>query len=1006
MPPTQKADSDNPSGINRRHRSHYTHVERILKSIPSRERPNMADVAAGMLQRQMESLFDGGVVAGLSDRDLLERFIAQGDASAEAAFAAMVARHGPMVWGICRQVLRDRHQAEDAFQAVFLILARKSGSIRNADLLASWLYGVTLRVARRARRKSQRRLESESAGVSGCRTAMMLVQSEVPSVEAVAISSEHAAILHDEMARLPRVFRLPVVLHYLEGLTLDEIARRLNWRPGTVRSRLARARVKLRRQLMRRGVVLADGELAVVLGLRSMSGPLPSFLYDATIKAAVRVFSGHALQTAIPASVAALTQDVIRRMLVDRLRLVLVAILLLGSAAVGLGYLAHAQGQNRAPGTTAAGEPHAAATAGAPPAPAPGRMLITGRVLDPLSRPVPNATVMAYSHLRGSQDTVAGHGQSESSGSYRLDVPATSSQRHTAAGVLAIAPGFGAGWVEFHPDDQHHVADIVLQREQVIHGRLFELQGRPAAGVTVSVSAMRRVIERNLDPQREKTEGPIFWRDESNNFPGWPSPAVTDAAGRYTVHGIGRDVRAFLTVLDSRFAPQDIELETDGKADSKPLTLALQPAQFVSGRITYADTGKPMRDAWVNVRSLKEGITRAGRMYGSKTDTNGRYRVNTEPGETIDVYGVPPTGQPYLERSKRLPRPKGAVDYSVDLALPRGVLIRGKVSEQSSGKPIAGAIVTLNSHPKPPIEEMSSTDARSAEDGTFQLRAVPSPGYFAVQGPSTDYILQAMSYHQYFSGLPGGARIYAHAFLACDPKPATSELEVNFTLRTGVTIHGAVIGPDAQAVPETWLISRVVLGPLGGVREGWRANQHGLARNGRFEIHGLDPEIEVPVYFLEPNRKLGATAYFSGKSPRGGPVTVRLLPCGTAKARLVDLSGKPIAGFSAPWMTSMVVTPGPYPTNKARKDGVLLADQGRLPAVDPINYRKDPVSDAQGRITFPALIPGATYRIVDRTPFRGVEGPQVRKEFSVRPAENLELGDILIEKPEMRSGQN
>jgi DNA-directed RNA polymerase specialized sigma24 family protein len=91
----------------------------------------------------MESLFDGGVVAELSDSDLLERFIAQGDASAEAAFAAMVARHGPMVWGICRQVLRDRQQAEDAFQAVFLILARKSGSIRNADLLASWLYGVT-----------------------------------------------------------------------------------------------------------------------------------------------------------------------------------------------------------------------------------------------------------------------------------------------------------------------------------------------------------------------------------------------------------------------------------------------------------------------------------------------------------------------------------------------------------------------------------------------------------------------------------------------------------------------------------------------------------------------------------------------------------------------------------------------------------------------------------------------------------------------------------------------
>jgi hypothetical protein len=130
------------------------------------------------------------------------------------------------------------------------------------------------------------------------------------------------------------------------------------------------------------------------------------------------------------------------------------------------------------------------------------------------------------------------------------------------------------------------------------------------------------------------------------------------------------------------------------------------------------------------------------------------------------------------------------------------------------------------------------------------------------------------------------------------------------------------------------------------------------------------------------------------------------LPCVTARARLVDPGGKPVAGFSAPWMISMIVTPGPYPTNQARKEGTLLADEGRLPAVDPINYRKAPVSDAEGRITFPALIPGVTYRIVDRTTFRSVEGPQIRKEFTVHSGEDLELGDILIEKSEMRLGVN
>ena len=185
-----------------------------------------------------------------------------------------------------------------------------------------------------------------------------------------------------------------------------------------------------------------------------------------------------------------------------------------------------------------------------------------------------------------------------------------------------------------------------------------------------------------------------------------------------------------------------------------------------------------------------------------------------------------------------------------------------------------------------------------------------------------------------------------------------------------------MIGPDGQPVPDTWMISRVMLSPPGGMRQTWRGDQHGNARNGRFELHGLDPDAEVPVYFLEPNRKLGATAYFSGKSASGGPVTVRLQPCGTAQARLVDPDGKPVGGFSKPWLISMVVTPGPFAGNKARKEGLLLADEARLPRVDPINYEHDPVSDAQGRITFPALIPGATYRIIDRTPFRGPDGPQ------------------------------
>src|SRR5580700_1853233 len=121
----------------------------------------MAYAATGSVIRQIESLFEGSSVAGLTDRQLLERFIARRDSAGEAAFAALVHRHGPMVLDVCRQLLGDLHHAEDAFQAVFLVLARKAGVIRDPDLLGAWLYGVAVRTARKARSRLARLRRNE-----------------------------------------------------------------------------------------------------------------------------------------------------------------------------------------------------------------------------------------------------------------------------------------------------------------------------------------------------------------------------------------------------------------------------------------------------------------------------------------------------------------------------------------------------------------------------------------------------------------------------------------------------------------------------------------------------------------------------------------------------------------------------------------------------------------------------------------------------------------------------
>ncbi len=192
---------------------------------------------------------------------LLERFAADRD---EAAFEALVSRHGPMVLGTCRRMLADPHDVEDAFQATFLVLARKAGSIRDADRLGPWLHGVARRVAARSRALS----------------SPPEVASSEPAVEEPAVESpdllealELREVLDEELARLPEKYRAPLVLCYLEGLTHDEAAEHLRWPVGTVRSRLAGGRDRLRARLTRRGLAPSAAVPAVLPSAASIPKP-------------------------------------------------------------------------------------------------------------------------------------------------------------------------------------------------------------------------------------------------------------------------------------------------------------------------------------------------------------------------------------------------------------------------------------------------------------------------------------------------------------------------------------------------------------------------------------------------------------------------------------------------------------------------------------------------------------------------------------------------------------
>jgi len=187
------------------------------------------------------------------DAALLSRFVDAGD---EAAFAAIVERHGPVVLGVCRRVLGDPHAAEDAFQSVFYALARGAGRVRTAGALAAWLYGAAVRVALRTRRSRDR------AGRAAARATARRAADPLAEVT----GRELVAAVDEELARLPETYRAAVVLCCLDGLSQDEAARRLGCSPGALRGRLARGRERLRAQLARRGVALAAGLGAVLVG--------------------------------------------------------------------------------------------------------------------------------------------------------------------------------------------------------------------------------------------------------------------------------------------------------------------------------------------------------------------------------------------------------------------------------------------------------------------------------------------------------------------------------------------------------------------------------------------------------------------------------------------------------------------------------------------------------------------------------------------------------------------
>jgi RNA polymerase sigma factor (sigma-70 family) len=271
--------------------------------------------------------------AGLSDGQLLGCFVEQQD---KAAAAALVRRHGPMVWGVCRRVLRNDHDAEDAFQATFLVLVRRAASITPREMVGNWLYGVAHQTALKARAMMTRRRARET----------QVTEMPEPKTRQEDHGDELQELLDQELSRLPDKYRVAIVLCDLEGKTRKEASQQLGVPEGTLAAQLARGRTMLAKRLARHGLAVSVASLAAVLSQQATAACLPPQVISSTIKSISAVVAGQATGL-VSAKVTALTGGVLKAMYLTNFKLMTILLVgALGAGAAGLTY--HPQVRGRA----------------------------------------------------------------------------------------------------------------------------------------------------------------------------------------------------------------------------------------------------------------------------------------------------------------------------------------------------------------------------------------------------------------------------------------------------------------------------------------------------------------------------------------------------------------------------------------------------------------------------------------------------------------------------------
>jgi RNA polymerase sigma factor (sigma-70 family) len=930
-----------------------------------------------------------------TDGELLRAFQSRND---QAAFEGIVRRHGPMVLQVCRRVLGNVHDAEDAFQATFLTLAQRSASVRKNGSVASWLHGVGYRMATNARRSAARRRRHEQHASPSRGTD--------PALHAAW--QEFQGLLHEAIEGLPEALRGPFVLCCLENKSSAEAASALGLQDGTVRNRLARVRKLLRERVARRGVSLTAALATVAVGATRGVAAVPPALIAKTVKAAGRAAAapGRVCEV-VSANVAAIMRGATGTMYSAKSKIATAVLLGIGMLAGG-GVLMH-EALARTPG---AGQQQArssrALESRGTPGERPGRgkadarqrkdeaVTVSGRVLGPDGKPFAGAKLYLDSSGPKAKTSPA-RATSGEDGRFQFSFAKSELDRtfsdNPTVRVLATAKGHGFDVTTFGQAGESELT-LHLVRDQPISGRVLDQEGRPVAGARVRVTEVRAYKGEDLKEELEDilkggagTLPAKFW---TSPLPDHPAFLTTAADGKFRLTGLGRERIVGLIVEGPSIEYARIQAMTRaGKPVVNPspdwhpvqriygatFDYLAAPSRPIRGVVRDKETGKPV----AGVRIETTGTT-----HTAQSDRDGRYELlGYAKAKEYHVTAVPAQGQPYFRAEARFPDAPGFAPLDGDIELVRGIAIRGRVTDKETGKPIRRAQIAYCAvYPNPNTwDGLGDSYATTGPDGSYTVVALPGPGLLAVTAPSPDYkympalvtLKEMKAFYKTWAGPGDFAASYSEtlllvatgaraargliqenysALVLIEPDKKAERLTRDVALLPALTRKGSVTGPDGK--------------PLAG------ATVYGLVPHpfaystlttADFTVGGIHPKRTRQLLFIHKEKGLGH--YQAIRGDEKGTLTVRLQPLGSASGRVVDKNGQPLPGL------------------------LLNVNRSRLSGPGGTQVK----TDKEGRFRAAGLVPGQKYDLREANSVR----PGGKPDIVVEPGKNKDLGDVTID---------